>query len=174
MVGVGANSMDFVYRLPAYPTPAGPLSKLRIHTHERSPGGQTATALSACAALGLRTAYVGTISNDSNGALVRDTLVRRRIDVSRARARAGANPYAVILVADEERHQERGAGSRRESYGLGRPNHMLTRSTPRPKMSSMPCRRAARAARRPPVATARILVRNDRADKPEHGRLREP
>src|SRR5437870_5399252 len=98
--------MDFVYRLPAYPTPAGPLSKLRIHTHERSPGGQTATALSACAALGLRTAYVGTISNDSNGALVRDTLVRRRIDVSRARARAGANPYAVILVADEERHQE--------------------------------------------------------------------
>ena len=38
VVGVGANSIDFVYRLPAYPVPDGPLSKLRISSHERSPG----------------------------------------------------------------------------------------------------------------------------------------
>ena len=39
VVGVGANSTDFVYRLPEYPVPDGPLSKLRITSHERSPGG---------------------------------------------------------------------------------------------------------------------------------------
>ena len=39
VVGVGANSIDFVYTLPAYPRPDGPLSKLRIAATERSPGG---------------------------------------------------------------------------------------------------------------------------------------
>ena len=66
-----------MYRLPEYPVPDGPLSKLRISGHERSPGGQTATALSACAALGLRTSYVGTISTDQNGDFIRDALSSR-------------------------------------------------------------------------------------------------
>ena len=81
VVGVGANSTDFVYRLPEYPVPDGPLSKLRISSHERSPGGQIATALSACAALGLRTSYVGTISTDHNGEFIREALTTRGIDV---------------------------------------------------------------------------------------------
>lgn len=98
VVGVGANSTDFVYRLPAYPEPAGPLSKIRISSYERSPGGQTATALSACAALGLRTSYVGTISTDDNGAFIRDALSRRGVDLSRAISRKAPNAFAVILV----------------------------------------------------------------------------
>ena len=61
--------------------PDGPLSKLRISSHERSPGGQIATALSACAALGLRTSYIGTISSDHNGEFIRDALATRGIDV---------------------------------------------------------------------------------------------
>jgi sulfofructose kinase len=80
--------------------PDGPLAKLRITTHERSPGGQAATALSACAALGLRASYVGTISTDDNGAFIRDALAARGIDVSRAILRDGINPFAVILVAE--------------------------------------------------------------------------
>ena len=50
---------------------ASPGSKLRISSHERSPGGQIATALSACAALGLKTSYVGTVSTDHNGDFIR-------------------------------------------------------------------------------------------------------
>lgn len=100
VVGVGANSTDFVYRLPSYPEPVGPLSKMRMNSHERSPGGQAATALSACAALGLRTSYVGTIANDDNGAFIRDALSRRGIDLTRAVSRDGGNPFAVILVAE--------------------------------------------------------------------------
>jgi sulfofructose kinase len=101
VVGVGANSIDFVCRLPLYPEPSGPNSKLNIRSYERSPGGQAATVLSACASLGLRTSYVGTVARDENGALVLDALRRRGVDVARAILRDGANPFAVILVADE-------------------------------------------------------------------------
>ncbi|HYT67216.1 MAG TPA: carbohydrate kinase family protein [Vicinamibacterales bacterium] len=100
VVGVGANSTDFVYRLPEYPAAYGPLSKLRISSHERSPGGQTATALSACAALGLRTSYIGTVSNDGNGDFIREALETRGIDLSRVIVRSAGNPFAVILVAE--------------------------------------------------------------------------
>ena len=100
VVGVGANSTDFVYRLPEYPVPDGPLSKLRIGSHERSPGGQIATALSACARLGLKTSYVGTISTDGNGDFIREALTTRGIDVGRAVFRPAPNPFAVILVAE--------------------------------------------------------------------------
>jgi len=101
VVGVGANSIDFVCHLPEYPEPAGPRSKLNITSYERSPGGQTATALSACAALGLRASYLGTISRDENGSLIRQALERRGIDVSRAIVREGPSAFAVILVADD-------------------------------------------------------------------------
>jgi sulfofructose kinase len=101
VVGVGANSIDFVCRLPVYPQPSGPNSKLNIRSYVRSPGGQAATVLSACSALGLRTSYVGTVANDENGTLILDTLRQRGVDTSRAIVRPGANPFAVILVADE-------------------------------------------------------------------------
>lgn len=98
VVGVGANAIDFVYTLPAYPRPEGPLSKLRIIGTERSPGGQTATVLCACASLGLRTRYVGTISSDENGRLVRDAMRMRQVDLSLAIEREAPNAYAVILL----------------------------------------------------------------------------
>ena len=100
VVGVGANSIDFVCSLHAYPEPSGPNSKLGIQSYERSPGGQTATTLAACAALGLRASYIGTIARDDNGTLVREALRRRGVDTSRAIVREGDNPFAVIVIAD--------------------------------------------------------------------------
>ena len=102
VVGVGANAIDFVYTLPAYPRPDGPLSKLRIIGTERSPGGQTATVLCACASLGLRTQYVGTISSDDNGRLVRDAMRMHGVDLSLAIERDAPNAYAVILLTEGE------------------------------------------------------------------------
>lgn len=108
VVGVGANSIDFVCNLHAYPQPSGANSKLAIQSYERSPGGQTATTLSACAALGLKTSYVGTIARDDNGTLVRKALERRGVDTSRAIVREGDNPFAVIVIADASaEHGER-------------------------------------------------------------------
>ena len=105
VIGVGANSVDLVYRLPAYPEPDGPLAKLRIVAHERSPGGQTATALATCAALGLRTAYAGVLSTDHNGDFLYAALGRRGIDLEHVVRHDAPNAFAVILVAE-------GAGER--------------------------------------------------------------
>jgi sulfofructose kinase len=135
VVGVGANSTDFVYRLPEYPVPDGPLSKLRIGSHERSPGGQIATALSACAALGLQTSYIGTISSDQNGEFIRDALSTRGIDMSRAIVRAGVNPFAVILVAEgvASRGLKRGSGQGERIVLWDRPAEMALKPADLPK-----------------------------------------
>jgi sugar/nucleoside kinase (ribokinase family) len=102
VVGVGANSVDFVYCLPQFPQPDGAASKLRIARHLVSPGGQTTTALCTCAAMGLRTAYIGTVSSDANGTRMREELARRGVDISGITMRDGVNPYAVILLDERE------------------------------------------------------------------------
>jgi sulfofructose kinase len=100
VVGVGANSVDFVYRLPDSPRADSPTAKLRITSHAVSCGGQMATALAGCAALGLRPAYVGAIGTDDNGSRIRRELAGRGIDLSHVVTREGANQFAVITVDD--------------------------------------------------------------------------
>jgi len=102
VVGVGANSVDFVYRLPSYPRPDSSFAKLPITEHLISCGGQVTTALATCAAMGLRTAYIGTIGSDAHGRRMQDELQRRGIDISHAIARDAGNPFAVILLDDRE------------------------------------------------------------------------
>jgi sugar/nucleoside kinase (ribokinase family) len=105
VVGVGANSVDLVYRLPSFPSPDSVFAKLRISEYLTSCGGQVTTALATCAAMGLRTSYIGTIGSDGSGTLMREELQRRGIDTTSAVARNGPNPFAVILLDD--RHGER-------------------------------------------------------------------
>lgn len=85
VVGVGENSVDVVYGL------AG--RKRCV-----SPGGQVATTLCTCAALGLRAAYVGTFGHDENARLGRDELERRGVHTGTAWTRYAPNRCAVILV----------------------------------------------------------------------------
>lgn len=101
VVGVGANSVDYVYRLPAYPEPEGLRSKLRISSHRISCGGQIATTLCTCAAMGLRTKYVGAVGADGNGQRMRAELHHRGIDTSDMVERDALNAYAVILIAED-------------------------------------------------------------------------
>ena len=100
VVGVGANSVDHIYRLSEFPRPDSQAAKLRIAHHAVACGGQTATALCTCAAMGLRARYVGTTGNDHNGRLIRDELSRRGVDITHTAVRDAANPYAVILLED--------------------------------------------------------------------------
>ena len=102
VVGVGANSVDYVYRLPQYPRPDSPASKLQIRSHLISCGGQVTTTLCTCAAMGLRTAYVGAMGNDDNGRRMRDELIRRGVDIAHAVERDAVSPYAVILLDEQE------------------------------------------------------------------------
>ena len=123
-----------MYRLPEYPVPDGPLSKLRISGHERSPGGQIATALSACAALGLRTSYLGTMSSDQHGDFMRDALSSRGVDMTRAVVRPAANPFAVILVAEglTTHGLQRGSGQGERIVLWDRPAEMVLRPSDLP------------------------------------------
>jgi sulfofructose kinase len=105
VIGVGANSVDLVYRLPSFPSPDSSFAKLRISEHLISCGGQVTTALATCAAMGLSTSYIGTIGSDRNGERMREELSRRGIDTTCAVARNAANPFAIILLDD--RHGER-------------------------------------------------------------------
>ena len=105
VVGVGTNSLDLVYVLSEYPQPGGPTAKLPVKSYRVSPGGQTATVLCTCAALGLRTSYVGTFGNDDNGLRMRRELDARGVSTQHAPTRDVPNRHAVILV--DERHGER-------------------------------------------------------------------
>jgi sugar/nucleoside kinase (ribokinase family) len=105
VVGIGATAVDYVYRLPARPEADGPNSKIRISSHTVSCGGQMATALAACAALGLRAKFAGVIGSDDNGTRVQEALTARGVDVADAVIHHGPNQFAVILV--DERSGER-------------------------------------------------------------------
>ena len=98
VLGLGENSVDIVHVLPGYPQPHGPQAKMRIREQEICVGGQMVTALSTCAALGLRTKYLGATGNDEHGGRVRQALAERGIDASSVIVRDAANRYAVILL----------------------------------------------------------------------------
>ena len=95
VVGIGENSVDLVYRVPRL---AGAGDKVRATGCLRLLGGQVATTLCTCAAMGLRTRYVGTFGNDEHGRLIRSELEQRGIDTSHAVVRYAPNRHAVVLV----------------------------------------------------------------------------
>jgi ribokinase/sulfofructose kinase len=98
VVGVGCNSVDHVYRLPASPKADSPSAKLRISSHSTMCGGQMATAMAACGGFGLKTAYVGCTGHDHNGRLIRAELEQRGVDVAHVLTRECPNRFAVITV----------------------------------------------------------------------------
>ena len=102
IVGFGENSVDLVYRLPYYPQPGTASSKVAIERRVVRPGGQVATTLATCAALGLSTRYLGTFGNDAHGATIRAELQRRGVDINFAIEREAPNRYAVILIDDSQ------------------------------------------------------------------------
>ena len=81
VVGIGANSIDFVNLLPSYPQQHGSFAKMRIRKQTISGGGQMATALTTCASLGLRAKYIGVTGTDENGRRVREEMATRAVDM---------------------------------------------------------------------------------------------
>ena len=98
VIGIGENSVDSVNLLPGYPQPTGPSAKMRIRERHVLCGGQMATAMCACASLGLRAKYVGVTGTDDNGRRIRAELQGRSVDISDLVIRDVANRFAVILV----------------------------------------------------------------------------
>lgn len=101
VIGLGENSVD---RVRVAPRPHDAVSKARVAHLDaaisdlRQCGGQAATAMAACAALGLRAAYVGAIGRDDDGALIRATLTGFGVDLTHLHERDAATRTALILV----------------------------------------------------------------------------
>jgi sulfofructose kinase len=98
VIGVGANSVDFVNLLPGYPQPFGAFAKMQIRDRRVLCGGQMATAMCTCASLGLRSKYVGVSGTDENGRRIRAELTNRDVDITDLIIRDAENQFAVILV----------------------------------------------------------------------------
>src|SRR6185436_19770925 len=98
VIGIGENSVDSVSILPGYPKPTGPSAKMRILQRHILCGGQMATAMCACAGLGLRAKYVGVTGTDDNGRRIRAELRKRNVDITSLVIRDVENRFAVILV----------------------------------------------------------------------------
>lgn len=97
VVGIGQSALDHVCLVDGLPGFAG---KERIERYERMPGGQVATALLACARLGLRTAFVGAVGDDEAGGVVLAPLRAAGVDLRDVAIVEGAPTQLAVILVD--------------------------------------------------------------------------
>jgi sulfofructose kinase len=96
LVGVGLNATDTLLILPKFPAYAG---KVPFESEILSPGGQVASAMVACASLGLRVKYIGTVGDDLRGQVQMESLRGLGINLDDVEVRANCpNQTAYILI----------------------------------------------------------------------------
>jgi len=97
IVGVGLNATDTVIRLPHFPAFN---SKVEFRVSDVLPGGQVASAVTACAQWGLKTRYVGKIGDDAAGRLQQDALRQAGIEAYWIVA-ANCQSQSSFILVDE-------------------------------------------------------------------------
>ena len=102
VVGVGLNATDTIIRLPHFPAFN---SKVEFRISEILPGGQVASAVTACSKWGLATRYVGKIGDDSFGELQVNEMRRLGVEAHWIIARNCQSQSSYILL--DERTGER-------------------------------------------------------------------
>ena len=96
VVGVGLNATDTLLLLPKFPAYAG---KVPFTEEILSPGGQVASAMVACAKLGLRVKYIGTVGDDERGRIQMESLLGQGINLDHVQIRKNCpNQSAYILI----------------------------------------------------------------------------
>jgi sugar/nucleoside kinase (ribokinase family) len=95
---VGTNSVDHVFLVPDTVASIVGAGKARVSERKILCGGQTATAVCATAALGLRSGYAGAFGSNAEGELISRTLQRYGVDLTHTAVCAGPNREAIILV----------------------------------------------------------------------------
>jgi sulfofructose kinase len=98
IVGVGLNATDTLVRLPHFPAFN---SKVEFQFSEVLPGGQVATAVTACARWGLSARYVGKIGDDAFGQLQKDEMEKAGIETRWLMVRNCQSQSSFILVDEE-------------------------------------------------------------------------
>jgi len=140
--GLGLNSIDLVAVVAEYPTRN---SKQPLLQFARLPGGQTATAMAACARLGWRTRYIGTFGDDDLGALARDALTREGVDITASRIVAGATNQFAVVVVDAHTGERTVLWNRHPTLGLD-PSSVPAGAVVSARMLVVDCHETAAAA----------------------------
>jgi sulfofructose kinase len=120
VVGLGTNALDLLGLIDGYPEPD---TKSPLREFEVQGGGMVATAMVACARLGLRARYVGKFGDDYWARLGRRLLARDGVDVGHA-LRAPGSPGHVSLVLVDARTGARTGFYRRPSAYAIRPEEL--------------------------------------------------
>lgn len=98
VLGIGLNATDTLLLVKEFPPYAG---KVAFEREMLSPGGQVATAIVACAKLGLRAKYFGTIGDDVRGDIQRQSLEGTGVDTTSLIVRSGCPNQTAYIVIDE-------------------------------------------------------------------------
>ncbi|HTU45645.1 MAG TPA: carbohydrate kinase family protein [Bryobacteraceae bacterium] len=98
VLGIGLNATDTLLLVDEFPPYAGKVPFVR---ELLSPGGQVATAIVACARLGLRTKYIGTIGDDHRGQIQRESLQGTGVDSTGLIVRSGCPNQTAYIVIDQ-------------------------------------------------------------------------
>lgn len=95
VVGVGLNATDTLIRLPRFPAFN---TKVEFESAQISAGGQTASAVVACAMWGLRARYIGKVGDDAAAALQRSEFQRAGVEAHLIAVPECSSQQAFILV----------------------------------------------------------------------------
>ncbi|MGI8991973.1 MAG: carbohydrate kinase family protein [Bryobacteraceae bacterium] len=98
VVGVGLNATDTLLIVPHFPAYGG---KVPFHDEILSPGGQVASAMVACAKLGLRTKYIGTVGDDERGRIQMESLRNSGINLDHLQLRVGCPNQSAYIIIDQ-------------------------------------------------------------------------
>jgi sulfofructose kinase len=96
-VGFGLNAVDHLIVVPEYPAFD---SKIRFTAHQKSAGGQMATAMVALQRLGLKTAYAGRFGSDEDGQFGRQSLEAESVNLDFAETIEGARNQVAFIIID--------------------------------------------------------------------------
>jgi sulfofructose kinase len=97
VVGVGLNATDTLLIVPKFPAYAG---KVPFTEEILSPGGQVASAMVACARLGMRTKYIGAIGDDERGRIQSQSLLGTGINLDHVQLRRNCPNQSAYIIID--------------------------------------------------------------------------
>ncbi len=115
VVGVGLNATDTLILLSHFPAYAG---KVAFDAEMLSPGGQVASAMVTCAAMGLRTKYIGTVGDDERGRIQMESLSGTGVDISDVEIRKNTPNQTAYILIDKSTGERTVLWSRPEGLAL--------------------------------------------------------
>lgn len=94
IVGIGACVFDTLYQVPRYPSED---TKMRAVASKTAGGGPVATGLVAAQKLGIQSAYIGVLADDSGGQFLKSDFERYGVDTAYVEVAAGYRSFASVL-----------------------------------------------------------------------------